>query len=122
MNTKIVETLEVMCDKENPQDKKLLLLAELFESKCSALAKNQEEMKTTIENTNDKLDKLTSLLEKYEDNTLNCPVHKDRKEFEALSFFLKNLKIAALILLGILALMSGIFGSRISEIFDMLGL
>ena len=37
MNSKIVEALELMCDRENPQDRKLLLLAELVETKCDAL-------------------------------------------------------------------------------------
>lgn len=48
MNSKIVETLELMCDKENLQDKKILLLAELVETKCEALSKNQDGLKNLL--------------------------------------------------------------------------
>lgn len=51
MNSKIVETLELMCDKENLQDKKILLLAELVETKCEALSKNQDGLKKSLEET-----------------------------------------------------------------------
>lgn len=114
MNSKISETLELMCDRSNPQDKKILLLAELVEHKCDALAENQINLQKSLDTTNDKLDKLTALLEKYEQDTLGCPVYKNKDNFEKISFYVKNPKLTILILLGIIALLGGLFGSTIT--------
>ena len=114
MNTKISEALELMCDRNNPQDKKILLLAELVEHKCDALADNQKGLQKSLDNTNDKLDKLTQLLEKYETDTHGCPVYKNKDKYEKFSFYVRNPKLTILILIGILALLSGFFGSTIT--------
>lgn len=114
MNSKISETLELMCDRSNPQDKKILLLAELVEHKCDALAENQINLQKSLDTTNDKLDKLTALLEKYEQDTHGCPVYKNKVNFEKISFYVKNPKLTILILLGIIALLGGLFGSTIT--------
>ena len=114
MNSKISETLELMCDRSNPQDKKILLLAELVEHKCDTLAENQINLQKSLDTTNDKLDKLTALLEKYEQDTHGCPVYKNKDNFEKISFYVKNPKLTILILLGIIALLGGLFGSAIT--------
>lgn len=114
MNSKISETLELMCDRNNAQDKKILLLAELVEHKCDALADNQKTLQKSLDDTNEKLDRLTQLLEKYEDDTHGCPVYKNRDKYEKLSFYVKNPKTALLMLVGILALLGGFFGSTIN--------
>jgi hypothetical protein len=103
-----------MCDRSNPQDKKILLLAELVEHKCDALAENQINLQKSLDTTNDKLDKLTALLEKYEQDTHGCPVYKNKDNFEKISFYVKNPKLTILILLGIIALLGGLFGSTIT--------
>ena len=120
MNSKIVETLEFMCDKENPQDKKILLLAELVENKCDALAENQKGLQKSLDHTIDKLDRLTDLLEKYEGDTHGCPVYRNKEEYEKLSFYVRNPKITLIIILGIIALLGGFFGSTITDLIDML--
>lgn len=114
MNSKISETLELMCDRSNPQDKKILLLAELVEHKCDALAETQINLQKSLDTTNDKLDKLTVLLEKYEQDTHGCPVYKNKGNFEKIFFYVKNPKLTILILLGIIALLGGLFGSTIT--------
>ena len=116
MNTKISEALELMCDRNNPQDKKILLLAELVEHKCDALADNQKGLQKSLDNTNEKLDRLTLWLEKYERDTYGCPVYKDRDKYEKLSFYVRNPKITLLIVLGTLALLGGFFGSTITNL------
>ena len=116
MNTKISEALELMCDRDNPQDKKILLLAELVEHKCDALADNQKGLQKSLDNTNEKLDKLTLLLEKYENDTHGCPVYKNKDKYEKLSFYVRNPKITILILLGIIALLGGFFGSTVTDL------
>lgn len=123
MNSKISETLELMCDRNNAQDKKILLLAELVEHKCDALADNQKALQKSLDDTNEKLDRLTQLLEKYEDDTHGCPVYKNRDKYERLSFYVKNPKTAILMLVGILALLGGFFGSTINGLLkEVIGL
>lgn len=116
MNEKIVETLKLMCDKTNPQDKKILLLAELVEDRCTALGDNQANLQKSLNNTNEKLDKLTELLEKYEGETHGCPVYKNKVGYEKLSFYIKNPKISILIIIGMIALVGGFFGSTFSDL------
>ena len=116
MNSKIAETLELMCDRSNPQDKKILLLAELVEHKCDSLADNQQKLQKSLDDTNDKLDKLTELLEKYENDTHGCPVYKNRDSYDKFSFYIRNPKVTILILLGIIALLGGFFGSTITDL------
>lgn len=117
MSAKILSALELMCDKNNPQDKKMLLLAELVEHKCDALVDNQSNLQKSLDNTNEKLDKLTSLLEKYEVDTHECPVYKDKDSYERLSFYIRNPKATLLILLGIISLLGGFFSSTITNLF-----
>lgn len=119
-DNKIVETLALMCDKNNPQDKKLLLLAELVETKCEALGKNQEELKGSLKVTNEKLDKLTNLLEKYQNDKDMCPVYKDRKSFEKIAFFMRYPKVSLLVILGIFAMLVGLFSSSFTDLIKFL--
>jgi len=116
MNEKIVETLKLMCDRTNPQDKKIILLAELVEDRCTALGDNQAALQKSLNNTNEKLDKLTELLEKYEDETHGCPVYKNKDGYERLSFYIRNPKISLLIILGMIAIAGGFFGSTLTTL------
>lgn len=116
MNSKIVETLEFMCDKDNPQDKKILLLAELVEHKCDALAENQKGLQKSLDDTIGKLDRLTELLEKYENDTHGCPVYRNKSDYEKFSFYVRNPKITILMLLGLIALLGGFFGSTLTDL------
>ena len=116
MNSKIVETLEFMCDKDNPQDKKILLLAELFEHKCDALAENQKGLQKSLDSTIGKLDRLTELLEKYESDTHGCPVYRNKGDYERFSFYVRNPKLTLLMLFGLIALLGGFFGSTITNL------
>lgn len=120
MNSKISETLEFMCDRDNPQDRKILLLAELVEHKCDALAENQKVLQKSLDDTNEKLDKLTYLLEKYEQDTHGCPVYKNRDKYERVSFYVRNPKLTVLMLIGILALLGGFFGSTINSLVKLI--
>ena len=120
MNSKIVETLETICDKENPQDKKLLLLAELVETKCEALAENQSELKKSFKNTDEKLDKLTDILEKIERNETACPVYQNRKNFEQMTFLIKYPRMSFFIFVGIFALLIGVLGNSTIDLIKFL--
>lgn len=118
MNNNISETLALMCDRNNLQDKKILLLAELVENKCDALADNQRALQESLQTTNAKLDKLMQLLEGYEKNVKECPVHKNKDCYEKLDFYIRNPKATLLILLGLLALLGGFFGSAVTDLLQ----
>ena len=120
MDSEIVKMLELMCDKENPQDKKLLLLAELVETKCEALSKSQEGLKSSLEETNKKLDKLTDIFEKYETDKRSCPVYRNKDGFERLSMFMKYPKITLLVVVGIFALMVGMLSTSAMDLLKFL--
>lgn len=109
-----------MCDKHNPQDKKLLLLAELVEAKCDALGENQKDLKKSLEQTNQKLDKLTSLLEKYENDKNTCPVYKNKNNFEKIAFFMKYPKLSMFVIVGVFALLVGLFSSSFTDLIKFI--
>lgn len=115
MNNKIVETLSLMCDRNDPQDKKILLLAELVEHKCDNLGENQKKLQESLDITNQKLDRLTDLLEKYEHDTHGCPVYRNKGDYEKFSFYIRNPKVAILVILGIVSLLGGFFGSTLND-------
>lgn len=111
MSTGIVKTLKLMCDDGNPQDKKLLLLAELVDTKYSEMAKNQEEMKQSIKATDEKLDKILDLFEEQQKvHRATCPINEANREgFALLSVLLSHPKLAVFVLLGVLALLLGVY-------------
>ena len=113
MSSEIVKTLTLMCDKNDPQDKKLLLLAELVETRCALLAEHQEELQKSLQDTNVKLDKVTQLLEERQQEGKDCPVYRNKEGFEKLSFFMKYPRFSLLMILGIVALLAGFFSSSI---------
>lgn len=119
-NSDIVKTLTLMCDKNDPQDKKLLLLAELVETRCSALAERQGELQKSLRDTNDKLDKVTKLLEEQQQEGKDCPVYRNKENFEKISFLMRYPRFSLLMLLGILALLSGLFSSSIFPYLKLL--
>ncbi len=120
MTNEIVKALECMCDKGNQQDKKLLLLAKLVEAKHSELGQMQDSLQKCLDTTNEKLDKLTVLIERYERDTHGCPVYKNRDHYEKISFYVKNPKISLLIFIGILAILGGFFGTSIVSLANKL--
>lgn len=120
MTNEIVKALECMCNKGNQQDKKLLLLAKLVEAKHSELGQIQDSLQKCLDTTNEKLDKLTDLIERYERDTHGCPVYKNRDHYEKLSFYVKNPKMSLLTFIGILAILGGFFGTSIVSLANKL--
>ena len=113
----IVSTLKLMCDEDNPQDQKLLLLAELVDSKCDILSSNQQTLKESLDKTSEKLDKLTELLEANTQETKSCPVYQNKEGFEKLATLVKYPKWAILTVIGLISILLGYFGS---EVFDVI--
>ena len=114
-NKSIVKTIELMCDKNNPQDKKLLLLAELVETKCDTLGATQNELKEELRCTNEKLDKLTDLLQDMKTAEDDCPIRKNKEDVENLVMLAKHPKLSLLICVGVLALLTGFLGNELIQ-------
>ena len=116
----IKQTLELMCDTHNPQDRKLLLLADLVDSKCNELAEHQETLNENLTSACEKIDKLTTLIEKNQRMLQTCPVYKDKDSFEKMSSAAKNPRAVIFMIAGIIAILGGFFGSHIMEWIKLL--
>lgn len=103
----IGHSLELICDKNNPQDRKLLLLAKLVEEKCDELGRNQDALRNTLKDTNDKLDKLTDILHTYERSKNSCPVYQHKQTYEWLTNLISHPKETLFILIGVAAFLAG---------------
>lgn len=116
---KIIDSLEVMCEKDNPQDRKLLLLAHLVQDSVKGLAERQQELQGSLSETNRKLDSVLEAITKYKEDMDNCPVYGNRELFDRVKFLIKNPRLSLFLFLGIISLLSGLFGSSIISILKL---
>lgn len=115
----ILDSLEVMCEKDNPQDRKLLLLAHLVQDSVKGLAKHQQELQGSLSETNRKLDSVLEAITKYKKDMDNCPVYGNRELFDRVKFLIKNPRLSLFLFLGIISLLSGLFGSSVISILKL---
>lgn len=116
---KILDSLEVMCEKDNPQDRKLLLLAHLVQDSVKGLAERQQELQGSLSETNRKLDSVLEAITKYKKDMDNCPVYDNRELFDRVKFLIKNPRLSLFLFLGIISLLSGLFGSGVISILKL---
>lgn len=116
---KIIDSLEVMCEKDNPQDRKLLLLAHLVQDSVKGLAERQQELQGSLSETNRKLDSVLEAITKYKKDMNNCPVYDNRELFDRVKFLIKNPRLSLFLFLGIISLLSGLFGSSVISILKL---
>lgn len=116
---KIIDSLEVMCEKDNPQDRKLLLLAHLVQDSVKGLAERQQELQGSLSETNRKLDSVLEAITKYKKDMDNCPVYDNRELFDRVKFLIKNPRLSLFLSLGIISLLSGLFGSSVISILKL---
>jgi hypothetical protein len=116
---KIIDSLEVMCEKDNPQDRKLLLLAHLVQDSVKGLAERQQELQRSLSETNRKLDSVLEAITKYKKDMDNCPVYDNRELFDRVKFLIKNPRLSLFLFLGIISLLSGLFGSSVISILKL---
>lgn len=116
---KILDSLEVMCEKDNPQDRKLLLLAHLVQDSVKGLAERQQELQGSLSETNRKLDSVLEAITKYKKDMNNCPVYDNRELFDRVKFLIKNPRLSLFLFLGIISLLSGLFGSSVISILKL---
>ncbi len=116
---KIIDSLEVMCEKDNPQDRKLLLLAHLVQDSVKGLAERQQELQGSLSETNRKLDSVLEAITEYKKDMDNCPVYGNRELFDRVKFLIKNPRLSLFLFLGIISLLSGLFGSSVISILKL---
>lgn len=116
---KIIDSLEVMCEKDNPQDRKLLLLAHLVQDSVKGLAERQQELQGSLTETNRKLDSVLEAITKYKKDMNNCPVYDNKELFDKVKFLIKNPRLSLFLFLGIISLLSGLFGSSVISILKL---
>ncbi len=116
---KIIDSLEVMCEKDNPQDRKLLLLAHLVQDSVKGLAERQQELQGSLTETNKKLDSVLEAITKYKKDMDNCPVYDNKELFDKVKFLIKNPRLSLFLFLGIISLLSGLFGSSVISILKL---
>lgn len=116
---KIIDSLEVMCEKDNPQDRKLLLLAHLVQDSVKGLAERQQELQGSFTETNKKLDSVLEAITKYKKDMDNCPVYGNKELFDKVKFLIKNPRLSLFLFLGIISLLSGLFGSSVISILKL---
>nr|UVM88462.1 MAG: hypothetical protein [Bacteriophage sp.] len=116
---KIIDSLEVMCEKDNPQDRKLLLLAHLVQDSVKGLAERQQELQGSLTETNKKLDSVLEAITKYKKDMDNCPVYGNEELFDKAKFLIKNPRLSLFLFLGIISLLSGLFGSSVISILKL---
>lgn len=116
---KIIDSLEVMCEKDNPQDRKLLLLAHLVQDSVKGLAERQQELQGSLSETNRKLDSVLEAITNYKKDMDNCPVYGNRELFDKVKFLIKNPRLSLFLFLGIISLLSGLFGSSVISILKL---
>lgn len=116
---KIIDSLEVMCEKDNPQDRKLLLLAHLVQDSVKGLAERQQELQGSLTETNKKLDSVLEAITKYKKDMYNCPVYDNKELFDKVKFLIKNPRLSLFLFLGIISLLSGLFGSSVISILKL---
>lgn len=114
---KIIDSLEVMCEKDNPQDRKLLLLAHLVQDSVKGLAERQQELQGSLSETNRKLDSVLEAITKYKKDMDN--LYGNRELFDRVKFLIKNPRLSLFIFLGIISLLSGLFGSSVISILKL---
>lgn len=120
MGDDIAENLELMCDRDNPQDKKILLLARLMQGRFETLSNNQEELKKSLEHTNKKLDRILDTIEQYESAAENCPVPKNKDTIETLILFFRYPKLSFILIIGIAALLGGLVSNGFTDMIKAL--
>lgn len=103
----MIDKLKLVCDKNDPADKKLLLLAELFDERCQLLEKHQTEMSSRLESTSRKLDNILKQLQMITDAEETCPVRRNTESFNLLIFLMEHPKLVIVVMLGLVFTISG---------------
>lgn len=117
MMNDIKNSLDLLCDKHDEQDQKLLLLASLVEQKFDEVNTNTEKLQKSIDELKNTIDKVNTKFTTFGESVTTCPVYMDRKSFELLASILRHPKIFILAFIGLASIVAGLAGT---EIYNLL--
>lgn len=109
MSNELLSSLELICNKNDVQDQKLLLLAKLVDEKYTNLEEDYADIKEKLLDTNTKIETLMKKLDSSVFCAQECIVPKYPKEFKVILFMLKNPKLSLLIVIGAVAVYTGLY-------------
>lgn len=111
MMENIKNSLDLLCDKHDEQDQKLLLLASLVEQKFDEVNTNTEKLQKSIDELKNTIDNVNTKFINLGESITTCPVYMDRKSFELLASILRHPKIFILAFIGLASIVAGLAGS-----------
>ena len=111
MMENIKNSLDLLCDKHDEQDQKLLLLASLVEQKFDEVNTNTEKLQKSIDELKNTIDNVNTKFITLGESVTTCPVYMDRKSFELLASILRHPKIFILAFIGLASIVAGLAGS-----------
>lgn len=111
MMNDIKNSLDLLCDKHDEQDQKLLLLASLVEQKFDEVNTNTEKLQKSIDELKNTIDNVNTKFITLGESITTCPVYMDRKSFELLASILRHPKIFILAFIGLASIVAGLAGS-----------
>ena len=111
MMENIKTSLDLLCDKHDEQDQKLLLLASLVEQKFDEVNTNTEKLQKSIDELKNTIDNVNTKFITLGESVTTCPVYMDRKSFELLASILRHPKIFILAFIGLASIVAGLAGS-----------
>ena len=117
MMENIKNSLDLLCDKHDEQDQKLLLLASLVEQKFDEVNTNTEKLQKSIDELKSTIDMVNKKFTTLGESVTTCPVYMDRKSFELLASILRHPKIFILAFIGLASIFAGLAGT---ELYNLL--
>ena len=111
MMENIKNSLDLLCDKHDEQDQKLLLLASLVAQKFDEVNTNTEKLQKSIDELKNTIDNVNTKFITLGESITTCPVYMDRKSFELLASILRHPKIFILAFIGLASIVAGLAGS-----------
>ena len=117
MMENIKNSLDLLCDKHDEQDQKLLLLASLVEQKFDEVNTNTEKLQKSIDELKNTIDNVNTKFITLGESVTTCPVYMDRKSFELLASILRHPKIFILAFIGLASIVAGLIGT---ELYNLL--
>ena len=113
MSKDILDNLELLCDRTDPHDQKMLLLANLVAERTNSMENGQRKLIEALSETNKTLEQLKTKLDSEIDIRKDCPITRNKQKYEQLTFLIRYPRITFIIFLGVSAILSGFFGGEL---------
>ena len=115
-----MRTIETMCDTNNSQDKKTLLLAKLVDDRFNTIEEFQKSIIEKVDfiskSVSDELTTLDKIVSAIQSDRDDCPVYQHKEKVNDIMIFVRRPKLTLLLALGLGAL-AGIGSGEVSQAF-----